>query len=676
MVRFRIPNLSLGVRSRILLALAGAVVPMVLILWISHRSSTGVATKAAQMCARNAVEHTSDALARRMDVIANSWREATAEDMYGLAIEFETLDEITKALPGVRARVPDLEDLILVNAEGRIVAGATTEARQAWLDDAMANDAMTADGLGIEGVRRAMQLRPSDLHGGESTISLTFDTFNSSEEKNGTLIGYIDQELIGGSARGLAKEMRGAGFEGAAGSVIATSTAQLLACDGDELATVGEPLPGPLAAAVREQIDSVRLESDPSTFRTCHPLRLEVSDEEGFKSSLALSALARIPAADVLAESASLLWTNLLTALISTIALFVFVWSTASGIAGPIARTATVLMDIAEGEGDLTRRLDEVRKDEIGALGRGFNRFVERLQSMVGEVATCARKLEEAASRLLDTGATLNRGSEEQRQRTTDVASAVEELSASVADVDRATSAMSGEIKSVSDRVGEVTNSISDVAQGSERSADVARRAADMTEKSTKHIRELQGAADEIGRVIETIQEIAEQTNLLALNATIEAARAGEAGKGFAVVASEVKELASQTAHATEDIRARIERIQGSTGEAVRSVDEVREVIQSVDESASHIARSVSEQRQKTNEMSETLSRTSEGVDQVARTVSGFAIATQEIGSNTEEANTSARQVAEQAGQTEEIGSEVATLAKEVGSLVGRFRIS
>ena len=150
------------------------------------------------------------------------------------------------------------------------------------------------------------------------------------------------------------------------------------------------------------------------------------------------------------------------------------------------------------------------------------------------------------------------------------------------------TEEMSANVKTVAAAVEEMTASISEVAKNAEHAAQIAGEASNLAQTSNQNIGQLGEAADAIGKVIETIQDIAEQTNLLALNATIEAARAGDAGKGFAVVANEVKDLAKQTAEATEDIRHRIEGIQSSTGLAVTSIGNISEVIAKVNEVSPH----------------------------------------------------------------------------------------
>jgi methyl-accepting chemotaxis protein len=171
------------------------------------------------------------------------------------------------------------------------------------------------------------------------------------------------------------------------------------------------------------------------------------------------------------------------------------------------------------------------------------------------------------------------------------------------------------------------------------------------------------------------IQDIAEQTNLLALNATIEAARAGEAGKGFAVVATEVKELARQTASATEDIRRRIEAIQGSTGQAVKSMGGIGDVIRQVNELSRTIASAVEEQSITTKEIARNIAQSSSAAQAVAQGVSESARASQEITRIIVGVDQAARNAVEGAAQTESTGSGLSSVAEELKTLLNQFRV-
>jgi methyl-accepting chemotaxis protein len=220
-----------------------------------------------------------------------------------------------------------------------------------------------------------------------------------------------------------------------------------------------------------------------------------------------------------------------------------------------------------------------------------------------------------------------------------------------------------------------MTASISEVARNAAQASGVTEQAMRLAETSNASVGELGTSANEIGKVIDVIQDIAEQTNLLALNATIEAARAGEAGKGFAVVATEVKELARQTADATEDIRRRVEAIQGSSGQAVRNIGDITQVIRDVDQVSRTIAAAVEQQNVTTKEIAHTVSQTAVAVEAVASGVSDTAVATQEITTNIAGVDEAARRAAQETSHMQAASRDISQLAEQLHALVGRFRV-
>jgi methyl-accepting chemotaxis protein len=345
------------------------------------------------------------------------------------------------------------------------------------------------------------------------------------------------------------------------------------------------------------------------------------------------------------------------------------------GIVRPIRRTADMLKDIAEGDGDLTQRLAVENRDEVGDLACFFNNFVEKLQNTIGRVAANINTVASSATKLAETASQLAHGAEETTNQSAQVAAAAEQLSTNMHGMSSSTDEMSGSIKVIASAIEELTSSVSEIAKSAERAAGVAGNAAQLVSTSNEQIGELGSAADEIGKVIEVIQDIAEQTNLLALNATIEAARAGDAGKGFAVVATEVKELAKQTASATEDIRKKIEGIQSSTTSAVKSIGDISEVVKQVNELSRTIASAVEEQSITTKEIAKNVAQSSTAAQTVARNVTESATATQEITKTIVGVDEKAKQAAQGAQETQTTGRELSQIAEVIQSAIGRFKV-
>ena len=221
--------------------------------------------------------------------------------------------------------------------------------------------------------------------------------------------------------------------------------------------------------------------------------------------------------------------------------------------------------DISITEGDLTRRLEIEQDDAVGHLMEAINRMADDLEALIREVQTTGRQLSEAAQITASSAAEMSAGAGEQARQTSEVAAAVEEMSATVAESTR----HAHDSDAMSTRASEQAEKGEEVVR--QTSEGMHRIAAIVNEASTK-ITALGRSSGQIGEIVSTIEDIADQTNLLALNAAIEAARAGEQGKGFAVVADEVRKLAERTTAATKEIAGMIRTIQSNTEEVVASM--------------------------------------------------------------------------------------------------------
>ena len=282
-------------------------------------------------------------------------------------------------------------------------------------------------------------------------------------------------------------------------------------------------------------------------------------------------------------------------------------------ITRPLGRSVAALRRI--GDGDLTARVDVEFRDELGTLGTTLNGTVETMAAMISQVAGGARELASASGELSSVAVQLSSSAEETSAQADTVAAAAEQVSSNVQTVASGAEEMGASIGEISVNAGEA--------------ARVAASAAEVAQRTNDTVARLGESSLQISNVVKLITSIAEQTNLLALNATIEAARAGDAGKGFAVVAGEVKDLAQETAKATEDIAGRVNAIQAETQDAVAALVEITEVIDKVNSYASTIAAAVEEQTATTSEMARNVGQAAHGSGDIAATITSVAQAAQ-----------------------------------------------
>nr|WP_194788959.1 methyl-accepting chemotaxis protein [Pseudomonas sp. UFMG81] len=228
----------------------------------------------------------------------------------------------------------------------------------------------------------------------------------------------------------------------------------------------------------------------------------------------------------------------------------------------PLNTMTRAMENIAEGEGDLTRRLEIHSHDEFGILGTAFNRFVERIHGSIREVSSATEQVNEVALRVISASNSSMTNSDEQSNRTNSVAAAINQLGAAAQEI-------AGNAAQASQHASSARLLAEEGQQVVQRNIEAMNRLSDLIVDSSAHIETLNNKTVNIGQILEVITSISQQTNLLALNAAIEAARAGEAGRGFAVVADEVRNLAHRTQESAQQVQTMIEELQVGARESV-----------------------------------------------------------------------------------------------------------
>ena len=346
---------------------------------------------------------------------------------------------------------------------------------------------------------------------------------------------------------------------------------------------------------------------------------------------------------------------------VSFILVLIMVMLLIRSIKRPLDQIEELVNDIAQGEGDLTKRLTYNGKDELGAICGSFNLFIDKLHTIISQIASTSTQVAAASSQLHSTAEHIATGAEEVAAQAGTVATAGEEMSATSGDIAQ-------NCQMAAEGAQRASQAASDGAAVVERTVVVMGQIAEKVQESAKTVESLGERSDQIGAIIGTIEDIADQTNLLALNAAIEAARAGEQGRGFAVVADEVRALAERTTRATKEIGEMIKAIQKETKGAVAAMEQgVHQVETGTEESA---------------KSGQALQDIMQQINDVAMQVNQIATAAEEQTATTSEISSNMQQITEVVHQTSQGAQESATAAaqlngnaEELQRLVRQFRL-
>lgn len=337
------------------------------------------------------------------------------------------------------------------------------------------------------------------------------------------------------------------------------------------------------------------------------------------------------------------------------------IWLVGHGIARPLKQMVAMLDDIAKGEGDLTRRLSSDRSDELGSIAKGFNTFLAKLQAMITQVVTSVQSVSDSSEHTADIAIRTNIGIQKQMAEIDQVATAVQEMTATAQDVARNATQAAQAASHADQAAGQGMQIVRDTSNSIGVLAVEIGKAVEVVQTLAKD-------SENINAILIAIRGIAEQTNLLALNAAIEAARAGEQGRGFAVVADEVRNLAQKTQKATEEIQSMIQQLQQGTRDVVRVMEDSQN---RTDESVQHAAKAA----EALETITQAVSVINDMNTQIASAAEEQSAVADDINRNVINIGQVANEVAGGADESSSASAGLTKLAEQQRRLINQFKV-
>ncbi len=324
--------------------------------------------------------------------------------------------------------------------------------------------------------------------------------------------------------------------------------------------------------------------------------------------------------------------------------------------------------------GDLTYEFKTTGKQLCGVYA-GMKQMTDNLKDMFADISQGVQTLTSSSTELSAVSRQMTSGAEQSSQKANNVSSAAEEMATAMNSVAAATEQTSANLQMIVAAAEEMSATINEISTNTAKGSRTTTQAVEKAEHISAKVDALGRAATEISKVTETIADISEQTNLLALNATIEAARAGEAGKGFAVVAGEIKELAKQTAQATDEIGLKIGEVQATTTESVDAIKAIVEIIDDINSIVTSVASAIEEQSATTQEISDNVSQAATGVQEVNENVNQTSTVATEVTEDIHQVSQSADEIMTGTKHINESALELSKLAESLNEMIGKFKL-